>query len=160
MAFETQLGLPVFLAYLDEHIFEKLPLDQAKAWPLSFIEAVPVGADLELVFPRFMHWLLSDPLGVRRHANAETVLIIDSLVRMYADRINGVPFNERAAARAESAAWTLYPCCVNFITYISKRNLSSSTMRMFTAGASFILLSLLLSEAWEPPELHPPTSLY
>ena len=31
MAFEQQLGLPVFLAYMDEHIFEKLPLEEAKA---------------------------------------------------------------------------------------------------------------------------------
>ena len=50
---------------MNEHIFERLPLEEAKGWPLRFIEAVPVGVDLELVFPRFMHWLLSDPDGMR-----------------------------------------------------------------------------------------------
>lgn len=103
MAFETQLGLPVFLAYMDEHIFERLPLAEAKAWPLRFIEAVPVGVDLELVFPRFIHWLLSDPTGMRQYANAETLPIIDSLVTMYARRIEGIPF-DIAAARAAAAA--------------------------------------------------------
>ena len=104
LAFEQQLGLPVFLAYIDEHIFERLPLEEARAWPLRFIEAVPVGVDLELVFPRFMHWLLSDPNGMRQYANAETLPIIDSLVAMYARRIEGVPFDQCAAESAWSAA--------------------------------------------------------
>ena len=104
MAFEQQLGLPVFLAYLDEHIFEKLPLEEAKGWPLRFIEAVPVGVDLELVFPRFMHWLLSDPDGVRQYADARTVPIMDTIVAMYARRIEGIPFDVAAAGAAWDAA--------------------------------------------------------
>src|SRR6185295_6764033 len=103
-AYETQLGLPVFLAYMDEHIFESLPPKDAVLWPLRFIEAVPVGVDLELVFPRFMHWLLSDPEGMRKQANAETLPIIDSLVMIYARRIEGAPFDIGAAARAAGAA--------------------------------------------------------
>ena len=104
MAFEQQLGLPVFLAYMDEHIFEKLPLEEAKGWPLRFIEAVPVGVDLELVFPRFMHWLLSDPDGVRQYADARTVPIMDTIVAMYARRIEGIPFDVDAARDAGAAA--------------------------------------------------------
>ena len=105
LAFEQQLGLPVFLAYMDEHIFEKLPLEEAKGWPLRFIEAVPVGVDLELVSPRFMHWLLSDPDGVRQYADARTVPIMDTLVAMYARRIEGIPFDVAAAWAARAAAW-------------------------------------------------------
>ena len=101
MAYETQLGLPVFLAYMDEHIFERLPLEEAKGWPLRFIEAVPVGVDLELVFPRFMHWLLSDPHGMRESADARTLRIIDDLTTLYARRIHGLPFDQ-ASARASA----------------------------------------------------------
>ena len=104
MAYETQLGLPVFLAYMDEHIFERLTVAESKLWPLRFIEAVPVGVDLELVFPRFMHWLLSDPLGMRQYANGKTLRVIDSLVTLYTRRIEGVPFDTRAAESARSAA--------------------------------------------------------
>ena len=101
MSYETQLGLPVFLAHMDEYIFESIPPKEAVLWPLRFIEAVPVGVDLELVFPRFMHWLLSDPDGMRRHANARTLPVIDTLVRIYARRIEGMPFDASAA----SADW-------------------------------------------------------
>ena len=104
MAYERQLGLPVFLAYLDEHIFESMTPEKARGWPLRFIEAVPVGVDLELVFPRFLHWLLSDPLGMRQHANTQTLPIIDELVMMYARRINGIPFDIDTAQSAWSAA--------------------------------------------------------
>jgi hypothetical protein len=103
-AYERQLGLPVFLAYIDEHIFESLPKEEAKFWPLRFIESVPVGVDLELVFPKFMHWVLSDPQGVRQHADARTLPIFDALVEMYDKRIAGVPFDQSAAWAAAWAA--------------------------------------------------------
>lgn len=114
MAYERQLGLPVFLAYLDEHIFESLPANEAKQWPLRFTEAVPVGVDLGQIFPCFMHWLLCDPQGMRQYADARTLPIVDSLVEMYARHIEGIPFDvisarsaERAAARAAArAAWS------------------------------------------------------
>jgi len=104
MAYERQLGLPVFLAYLDEHIFESLPASEAKQWTLRFIESVPVWVDLEMVFPRFMHWLLSDPQGMRQYADARTLPIIDRLVDMYARRIDGIPFDTAAAGAAAEAA--------------------------------------------------------
>jgi hypothetical protein len=104
MAYETQLGLPVFLAYMDEHIFERLPLEEAKGWPLRFIEAVPVGVDLELVFPRFMHWLLSDPHGMRESADARTLRILDDLTTLYARRIHGLPFDQASARSAWASA--------------------------------------------------------
>jgi hypothetical protein len=117
MAFERELNLPVFLAYMVEHIYERLPLTEAKFWTRRWVEATPVGVDLDLLFPRFMHWLLSDPDGMRQCANRQTLPIIDSLVSMYAARIQGIPFDifaarsaaesaRSAAESAESAAWS------------------------------------------------------
>jgi hypothetical protein len=109
MAYEQHLGLPVFLAYMNEHIFESLPKDEAKFWPLRFIEAVPVGVNLELVFPRFMHWLLSDPQGLRQYANARTLPIFETMAHQYAARIDGVPFDRDTVTStlvAVEAEWT------------------------------------------------------
>ena len=103
-AFERLYNLPVFLAYMNEHIFESLPLEEAKGWTLRFFEALPVGVDLELVFPRFMQWLLSDPDGMRQYANAETLASIDTLVTLYSKRIAGIPFDGEAAWAASAAA--------------------------------------------------------
>jgi len=47
--YPVELGLPTWLAYLEDRIFEGLPADQAMAWPARFLEAIPVGADVEPV---------------------------------------------------------------------------------------------------------------
>jgi hypothetical protein len=57
---ETELGIPVWLAHLEDSIFNLLNTDDAIRWPTKFLEAIPAGADLELVHPRFLHWLLVD----------------------------------------------------------------------------------------------------
>lgn len=54
---ERVLGIPEWLAALEDHVFEGLPLADAKLWPRRFSEAVPVGADLSR---------LADRLAVRR----------------------------------------------------------------------------------------------
>lgn len=42
--YPSALGLPIWLAYLEDDIFEQLPIELAKTWPRRFAEAVPVGA--------------------------------------------------------------------------------------------------------------------
>ncbi len=99
--FERQLGLPIFLAYMDEHIFESLPLAQAKWWPLRLMEAMPVGVDLTLICPRFIYWLLSDPDGIRQHADSRIVKIIDGLIPLYMQMIDGTLYNRTVAEMVE-----------------------------------------------------------
>lgn len=57
-AYERELGIPRMLARLEDRIFEGLPLAEAKNWPLRFLEAVPVGADLSRVGPQFLRALI------------------------------------------------------------------------------------------------------
>jgi hypothetical protein len=39
-------GLPEWLAHLDDYLFESLPVEVSKDWPVRLLEAVPVGVDL------------------------------------------------------------------------------------------------------------------
>ena len=48
--FPELFGLPKQFAYLIDAVFEGLPSDVAKEWPLNVIEAVPVGAVLDQTF--------------------------------------------------------------------------------------------------------------
>lgn len=59
--YETEFGIPVQLAWLEDGIFEWLPADVARGWPLRFMAAAPIGADLTSVWPRFAIWLMTDP---------------------------------------------------------------------------------------------------
>src|SRR3990172_9709817 len=47
-AYETELGIPVELAYLEDSIFERLPNGESKKWPDRFLSAIRVGADLTM----------------------------------------------------------------------------------------------------------------
>jgi hypothetical protein len=55
--YPTRWGLPEWLAFLEDRIFESLPIEKAKLWPERFIAAIPVGADFDG---------LADRLAIRR----------------------------------------------------------------------------------------------
>ncbi len=107
--YEKELGLPTWLAYLEDNIFENLPLDQAKTWPRRFAEAVPVGAVVgDVVLAKILRWVLADSeFGVRFATDdAEIRGYIDTIVTMFEAEIVGQATAEQreAAASAASAA--------------------------------------------------------
>jgi len=59
-SYETELGIPVILARLEDKIFEGLPKHRMKTWPYEFISVIKIGADLSGVWPKFAVWLLTD----------------------------------------------------------------------------------------------------
>jgi len=58
--YEKELGIPVELAYLEDELFEAMPLEQALFWPERFIKAVPTGADLSHVIAKLVIWQFED----------------------------------------------------------------------------------------------------
>ena len=70
--YETELGIPRILAKLEDVLFERMANGHAKAFPLQFLSAIKVGADLSMVWPKYAHWMLLDPEhGVMRFAKIE-----------------------------------------------------------------------------------------
>src|SRR5579863_10160721 len=90
-AYETELGIPRLLARLEDGIFEALPVEPARTWPETFLNAIPVGADLAGVGDQFLHWLLADPTdGVLRFAKTEkTRKAIQDVADLYQRKMNG-----------------------------------------------------------------------
>jgi len=43
------IGIPTWLAYFEDNIFESLSIKEAKEWPLLFTEAINEGADLSTI---------------------------------------------------------------------------------------------------------------
>lgn len=70
--YETRFGIPVHLAYLEDRLFEGMPVEKAREWPMRFMGAIRPGADLSGVWRTFMVFLLtSEQWGVLRHAKTE-----------------------------------------------------------------------------------------
>lgn len=110
----VEIGVPEPLMWLEDCIFEGLPDGQAKGFPLAFLEAIPVGADLSLVWPRFALWLLADPNhGVLQHTGNATRPAVEAVIDLYrrwldGDQPSADEFEvaaEAAWAAAEAATW-------------------------------------------------------
>jgi len=101
-AYETELGLPISLAYLEDRIFEGLPNGEAKQFPAAFLSAIKPGADLSRVSWQFLHWLLTDELASRDHPRVRDAIkqCADVLVPL----TEGEPVDAAAVNAAESAA--------------------------------------------------------
>lgn len=100
-------GIPEVLAHLIDSIFERLPTMAAKDWPLRVMDAIPVGADLTLVWPRFARWVLTDHLATVGKGNPEwgVQAAIDGVVTLFDEQLVGREPDEAAwAARAAGAA--------------------------------------------------------
>src|ERR1019366_7858428 len=48
-AYETELGIPEWLARVEDTIFEGLPDDRAQVWPEQFLKAIKIGKDLNKI---------------------------------------------------------------------------------------------------------------
>ena len=51
LRYEVELGIPSWLAYLEDSMFENMSNGEAQTWPTRFLQAIPVGADLEPIRP-------------------------------------------------------------------------------------------------------------
>lgn len=73
-AYETALGIPKWLAQLEDWLFEVLPNHDAKTLPARFLVAIPVGADLAPTRDQFLAWLMDSPeYGLAHHAPEQEI---------------------------------------------------------------------------------------
>lgn len=105
------LGVPAEIAYLHEAVFEGLPKAEAVRFPEQFLEAIPVGADLSLVWPRFALTLLTDErYEVLRHVSkprfAEQGAAVKRVAELFQEWLtSGVKPAEGRWKTATGATW-------------------------------------------------------
>ena len=107
-AYEKELGIPRKLARLQDRIFEGLPLSEAKDFPQAFLDAIPVGADLNQVADKFIFWLLGgDQTGEMIFKHPKALEMVAAVRELYRRKIAGedIPLETWIAAR--EAGWTV-----------------------------------------------------
>ena len=104
-AYETELGIPESLARLEDFLFEAMPNDKAMQWPAEFMKAIPVGADLSMVAPKFISSTLRDLLKIREvKDDKEVAKIVLHIAKMWDAVVNGKTPKASAWSAARSAA--------------------------------------------------------
>ena len=116
MEYETEFGIPVMLAKLEDRIFEGLPNGQSKAWPQLFMfTALSVGKTrkermklLQLVGWRFLYWLLKEELPKNVVGEGKIFDDVRSAIGQCADVLypltKGDKVDKKSAADAADAA--------------------------------------------------------
>ena len=69
--YETHLGIPKWLAYLEDMIFEGVSSNRSKSWPLEFAKSINEGADLDKVKNPFIIYLMKENLKLIRSLKYE-----------------------------------------------------------------------------------------
>ncbi|MGA9773073.1 MAG: hypothetical protein WBV94_28845 [Blastocatellia bacterium] len=104
-----EIGISRQLAETAYIIFEALPDHHSTSWAMNFLEAIPVGVNLDFVERKFLHWLLVDEVdGVIRFANTDYLReVIQRVANLYNMRIEGEIIGRnvwRAASEAAASA--------------------------------------------------------
>ena len=61
-AYEKELGIPEWLARIEDTLFEGMTEEKSRIWPEVFLKAIPIGADLRPVKAKFFVILLKSTL--------------------------------------------------------------------------------------------------
>ena len=109
--YEDELGIPESIARLEDTIFEGLPNELAMTFPVRFLEAIPVGADLSHVATMMQIFSLRD---CRENALEDGKAVIDLVIEALEGEIHGektpkerwAELESAAKSAAESAAWS------------------------------------------------------
>ena len=58
--YQDELGLPEWLAQLEDKIFENMSLEKSKTFPLELLQSIPIGVSLDKTYHKFCKYILTD----------------------------------------------------------------------------------------------------
>lgn len=106
--YPVELGLPEWLAFLEDHIFEALPEKEAQKWPEAFLKAVPVGVpdrQMDILRDQFqIFWLERQKTQIDQAKYPQVVAAIDGTIALLQQAIDDNEPERGAWSAAESAA--------------------------------------------------------
>ncbi len=147
--YETYLGIPEWLAQLEDRLFEGVSFERSKLWPLQFSEAINEGADLEDIKIPFTVFILEHNIRIQEEllvtgvpANIKAVVqgAINANKQMVEAQLT------RSARSAESAAWSAAESAARSAAWSAARSAESAAWSAESAAES------ARSAAWSAAE--------
>ncbi len=116
-AFETHLGVPEWLAVLNDKIFEGVSDKRFKKWPVEFAEAINIGSDLDKIKTPFIIFILKNNLDTLDNLKVDPKHkeLIEAIVlsRKATEQMIHAHENRLDLSAAESAASAAYERCAD-----------------------------------------------
>lgn len=101
-AYEIELGIPEWLAQIEDIIFEGLPNEKGKLWPSRFLYSINVGADLNKIKAPLMIFILKSTLENFDHIKyPKCKKAVDTCINLWEKYPEGPSYDSRpwSAAR-------------------------------------------------------------
>ena len=104
-----QLGVPLFITKIQDTIFERLSEGESMKWTERLFEAIPVGADLTSVMPRFLLSLMKRNIqNFDKEEDTEAYSAIEAVIKVLSDWVDAGSVDQEAANAAYAAANAAY----------------------------------------------------
>jgi hypothetical protein len=107
--YPVELGIPEWLARLEDRLFENMSKKKSKTFPLLFLEAIKPGVDLEKIKAPFLIFILQSVLTKFDHEKFPAITSsIDDVIALYESGETDVEkfrAARRSAAAADAAAY-------------------------------------------------------
>lgn len=102
--YPIELGIPEWLAHVEDRLFEGMTETKAHTWPRDFLNAITPGADLEKIKGPFLIMVLESTLTTFDHEKYPNVkAAIEGSIALWLREDIGS--DEWLSARAEATAW-------------------------------------------------------
>lgn len=110
-AFEEAIGVPQWLAYLQDRLFEKLPNEKSVQFAIDFLDSIPVGVNLNPVKWKFCAFILKDNIDrilnlghISDEIQKRVVEVTQRALSLHEEIINTGDVAESAAISVKHAA--------------------------------------------------------
>jgi hypothetical protein len=151
--YPIELGLPEWLARLEDTIFEGLPKAHAMTWPQRFLEAIPVGVNVEsvrhqLAIRRLDRLIVLQTSNRGKH-DACIDTVIDQTIKAI-EQVKALHFAEvdgKNCPLPESAAWSAAESAARSAAWSAAESAARSAARS-AAARSAAAESAARSAAW------------
>jgi len=156
-AYEKELGLPEWLAYLEDTLFENISLEKSRIFPKLFLESIPVGVNLDKAYHKFCKFILTEVIQMpddkqTRDAIQKIILLHEKAIR---GEITTIPALIRsktisaalsALSAARSATWITARSAV--LSALSAARLAAWKATNSTTSAAWLAVDSTTSAAW------------
>jgi hypothetical protein len=116
--YPIELGIPLWIAFLEDRLFENMSEEKSKTFPLLFLKSIPTGVDLDQVKAPFLIFVLESTLAHFDHEKfPDCKEEIDRVIDLYKSCETDLEKFKAAAWRTASDADDAYDADAAYDAY-------------------------------------------
>ena len=140
--YEEYLGIPRWLAHLEDKIFEMLSIDKSKEWPLEFSEAINTGSNLDQIKIPFLVYLLEQNINnLKQQSKCDDKYIIEKVIEVNKQVITALKSGDEQLMEEARSATFSHPASPAYPAYAAAYEAAYDAVDAATYAATYAATS-------------------